>query len=160
MATAASARPTCRRCAIISTAQLSLTNLGERDRTLVALLVDALDDDGYLTQSLEEIAALLPPEAEVELDELAIALRHLQNFDPSGVGARSPERVPGAADPRAAQPARPAPAAADAAVRSSPSTSSSITSSCSPSATYVRLKSATRASDDERCARRSSSSAA
>lgn len=70
--------------------QLSLTNLGERDRTLVGLLIDALDEDGYLTQSLEEIAALLPPEAEVELDELAIALRHLQNLDPSGVGARSP----------------------------------------------------------------------
>ncbi len=70
--------------------QLSLTNLGERDRTLVALLIDALDEDGYLTQNLEEIAALLPTEAEVELDELAIALRHLQNFDPSGVGARSP----------------------------------------------------------------------
>ncbi len=70
--------------------QLSLTNLGERDRALVALLIDALDEDGYLTQSLEEIAALLPAEAEVELDELAIALRHLQNFDPSGVGARSP----------------------------------------------------------------------
>jgi RNA polymerase sigma-54 factor len=70
--------------------QLSLTNLGERDRTLVGLLIDALDEDGYLTQSLDEIAALLPPEAEVELDELAIALRHLQNLDPSGVGARSP----------------------------------------------------------------------
>jgi RNA polymerase sigma-54 factor len=70
--------------------QLSLTNLGERDRALVALLIDALDEDGYLTQSLEEIAALLSPEAEVEVDELAIALRHLQNFDPSGVGARSP----------------------------------------------------------------------
>jgi len=70
--------------------QLTLTNLGERDRTLVAMLIDALDEDGYLTQSLEEIAALLPSEAEVELDELAIALRHLQNFDPSGVGARSP----------------------------------------------------------------------
>jgi len=70
--------------------QLSLTNLGERDRALVGLLIDALDEDGYLTQSLEEITALLPAEAEVELDELAIALRHLQNFDPSGVGARSP----------------------------------------------------------------------
>jgi len=70
--------------------QLTLTNLGERDRTLVAMLIDALDEDGYLTQSLDEIDALLPPEADVELDELAIALRHLQNFDPSGVGARSP----------------------------------------------------------------------
>jgi len=70
--------------------QLTLTNLGERDRALVAMLIDALDEDGYLTQSLEEIAALLTPEADVELDELAVALRHLQNFDPSGVGARSP----------------------------------------------------------------------
>jgi RNA polymerase sigma-54 factor len=70
--------------------QLSLTNLSERDRVLVGLLIDALDDDGYLTQTLEEIAALLPPEAEVDLEELGIALRHLQNLEPGGVGARSP----------------------------------------------------------------------
>ena len=70
--------------------QLSLTNLGERDRVLVGLLIDALDEDGYLTQSLEEIAALLPPEAEASTDELAIALKHLQNFEPAGVGARTP----------------------------------------------------------------------
>lgn len=70
--------------------QLSLTNLGERDRVLVGLLIDALDDDGYLTQSLEEIVALLPAEAEANIDELAIALRHLQNFEPAGVGARTP----------------------------------------------------------------------
>ena len=41
-------------------AQLSLTNLGARDRAFVEILIDALDDDGYLTQPLEEIAALLP----------------------------------------------------------------------------------------------------
>jgi len=70
--------------------QLSLTNLGERDRTLVGLLIDALDEDGYLTQSLEDILALLPAEAEAGIDELGIALRHLQNFEPSGVGARNP----------------------------------------------------------------------
>src|SRR5882672_4260982 len=74
--------------------QLSLTNLGARDRVFVALLIDALDDDGYLTQSLEEIAALLPPEvsadAEVGIEELSIALAHLQHFEPAGVGARSP----------------------------------------------------------------------
>ncbi|OAI50356.1 RNA polymerase factor sigma-54 [Betaproteobacteria bacterium SCGC AG-212-J23] len=71
-------------------AQLTLTKLGERDRVLVGLLIDALDEDGYLTQSLEEILALLPPEAEADLEELQIALRHLQNLEPSGVGARSP----------------------------------------------------------------------
>jgi RNA polymerase sigma-54 factor len=70
--------------------QLSLTPLPDRDRRLVAMLVDALDEDGYLTQPLDEIAAMLPPELGVEADELAIALKHLQNLDPTGVGARSP----------------------------------------------------------------------
>ena len=69
--------------------QLSLTKLSERDRRLVSLLIDSLDDDGYLTQSLEELAAFLPPELEVELEELQIALRHLQNLEPAGVGARN-----------------------------------------------------------------------
>src|SRR2546428_2486147 len=74
--------------------QLSLTNLGARDRAFVALLIDALDDDGYLTQSLEEIAAMLPAEAAADpesiAEDLSIALRHLQHFEPAGVGARSP----------------------------------------------------------------------
>jgi RNA polymerase sigma-54 factor len=70
--------------------QLSLTNLDERDRVFVMVLIDALDEDGYLTQPLEEIAALLPAEAEAGMEELTIALRHLQHFEPAGVGARSP----------------------------------------------------------------------
>jgi RNA polymerase sigma-54 factor len=70
--------------------ELALTNLGTRDRALVGLLIDALDEDGYLTQSLEDIAALMSAEADVNVEELAIALRHLQNFDPAGVGARAP----------------------------------------------------------------------
>ena len=69
-------------------AQLSLLKLSERDRQLVNLLIDTLDDDGYLTQSLEELLSLLPPELEVELEDLQIALRHLQNLEPAGVGAR------------------------------------------------------------------------
>ncbi|HUO43832.1 MAG TPA: RNA polymerase factor sigma-54 [Burkholderiales bacterium] len=69
--------------------QLSLTNLSERDRRIVTLLIDSLDDDGLLKQGLEDLAALLPPELEIGVEELTIALRHLQNFDPPGVGARS-----------------------------------------------------------------------
>ena len=73
-------------------AQLTLVNIDDRDRAFVALLIDALDEDGYLTQPLEEIAALLAAESEPEagLEELSIALRHLQNLEPVGVGARSP----------------------------------------------------------------------
>src|SRR5262249_16319340 len=70
--------------------QLALTNLGARDRALVPPLIDAPDEDGHLPQPLEEIVALMPAEAEVEVEELAIALRQLQNLEPAGVGARSP----------------------------------------------------------------------
>ncbi len=70
--------------------QLSLTNLGERDRALVGMLIDALDEGGYLTMSLDEIAALVPAGETADADELSIALKHLQHFEPTGVGARSP----------------------------------------------------------------------
>lgn len=72
-------------------AQLALTPLSDRDRSLVRFLIEAVDDDGYLTQPLEDLLPLLPAELEIELDDLQIALRHLQNMDPSGVGARSPK---------------------------------------------------------------------
>ncbi len=70
--------------------QLALTQLPARDKGVVNTLIAALDEGGYLSQSLEEIAELLPPELEVGLDELQIALKHLQSFDPIGVGARTP----------------------------------------------------------------------
>ena len=69
--------------------QLGLMKIPERDATLVQCLIDALDDDGYLTQSLEELAETLPAELEIEPEELQIALNHLQCFDPTGVGARN-----------------------------------------------------------------------
>lgn len=69
--------------------QLNLTPLLERDKRLVLLLIDALNESGYLTQSLEDIAEMLPDELEVDMDELQIALKHLQNLDPTGVGARN-----------------------------------------------------------------------
>src|SRR5437899_789260 len=69
--------------------QLSLTQLEPRDRSLVAFLIEGLDEGGYLTQSIEELAQLVPEELQIEPEELAIALKHLQNFDPTGVGARN-----------------------------------------------------------------------
>ena len=69
--------------------QLALTMLEPRDRSLVALLIDALDEYGYMTMPLEELAQLIPPELGVEPEELQIALKHLQNCDPTGVGARN-----------------------------------------------------------------------
>lgn len=69
--------------------QLGMTQLTERDRSLVRFLIEALDDDGYLSAPLQELWETLPPEYEIELEELEIALRHIQNFDPTGIGARN-----------------------------------------------------------------------
>jgi RNA polymerase sigma-54 factor len=69
--------------------QLSLTVMPERDRRLVALLIESLNDDGYLAVSLDELAALLPAELGYDRLEIEAALKLLQNFDPIGVGARN-----------------------------------------------------------------------
>ena len=68
--------------------QLAGMQCTPRDRALVQMLIDALDDDGFLDSSLEEIATLLPAELAIEPQELSTALKLLQSFDPTGVGAR------------------------------------------------------------------------
>ncbi|MGH8810025.1 MAG: RNA polymerase factor sigma-54, partial [Noviherbaspirillum sp.] len=69
--------------------QMRVTVREPRDRALVELIIDALDDNGYLEESLEEIHARLPEELEIDIDELAVALKLLQSFEPAGVGARN-----------------------------------------------------------------------
>ena len=68
--------------------QAALTSLAERDRALVAFMIEALDDDGYLHEDLDELLASIPPELEVGREDLEIALKLIQSFDPPGVGAR------------------------------------------------------------------------
>ncbi len=70
-------------------AQLCVTRASERDRALVSVLIDALDENGYLTTPLDVMSSLLPPEPDIELDEWRTALYLLQSFDPPGVGAAS-----------------------------------------------------------------------
>ncbi len=69
--------------------QLKLMPLSERDQSLTLLLVDSINDDGYLVESLEDIIEEMPLELEIELLEIQTALRHIQHLDPIGVGARN-----------------------------------------------------------------------
>ncbi|MFJ3047567.1 RNA polymerase factor sigma-54 [Herbaspirillum chlorophenolicum] len=70
--------------------QIRVTARTLRDRALLELLADTLDDNGYLDEPLEDILSLLPEELGIDLEELSIALKLLQSLDPAGVGARSP----------------------------------------------------------------------
>ena len=65
--------------------QLLLLGLTERDHALANLIIDALDEDGFLRQSLEELATLVPGAAASELET---ALRIVQTLEPTGIAAR------------------------------------------------------------------------
>jgi RNA polymerase sigma-54 factor len=69
--------------------QLKLMPLSARDQSIIALLVDSINEDGYLEQSLEQIAAEMPAELEIDVLELQTVLRHIQHLDQAGIGARN-----------------------------------------------------------------------
>ncbi|MCE4536290.1 RNA polymerase factor sigma-54 [Pelomonas sp. P7] len=69
--------------------QLNVLPLSERDLALARVVVESLDDDGYLRTPLEELADIAGLEPAADLEEMQIALRRVQSLDPAGVGARS-----------------------------------------------------------------------
>ena len=69
--------------------QLELATLAPRELAIARAIVDAVSDDGYLTESLEEITQTLRPELECSTEEIARVLARVQALDPPGVGARS-----------------------------------------------------------------------
>jgi RNA polymerase sigma-54 factor len=70
--------------------QLELENLDQRTTAVGQAIIDAINDDGYLTDDLETIRATLAPEVLAAPEEIEHVLVDLvQKFDPAGVGARS-----------------------------------------------------------------------
>ncbi len=63
-------------------------NLDESTATLVHFLIDNLTEQGYLSCSLIDLVENTPLEWQLDEAELAHALSILQQFEPSGVGAR------------------------------------------------------------------------
>jgi RNA polymerase sigma-54 factor len=68
--------------------QLRATHASDTDFAIAIAIIDAINDDGYLTESIEDIHAGLVDELEIELDEVEAVLHLVQHFDPIGVGAR------------------------------------------------------------------------
>ena len=71
--------------------QLNLTPLNERDQAIAHALLDAVNNNGYLTSPLEEIHSGMVEETDedpLEFDEVEAVLHRLQHFDPPGVFAR------------------------------------------------------------------------
>ncbi len=74
--------------------QLRLTPFSDTERAIALIIIDSIEDDGYLKISLEDIQQSLDVGLEegdpdnIELDEIEAVLHRIQHFDPVGVAAR------------------------------------------------------------------------
>ncbi len=70
--------------------QLGYRNLTEKERTIGTFIIGSLDDDGYLRRDIESLVDDIAFRAglETSAEEVEKMLRIIQEFEPSGVGAR------------------------------------------------------------------------
>ncbi|MDX1498564.1 MAG: RNA polymerase factor sigma-54 [Woeseiaceae bacterium] len=69
--------------------QLEMEHFEPREVVIGEAIIDSINDDGYLTASLEEIGAILDEETGITAGEIEKTLAKVQAMDPVGVGARS-----------------------------------------------------------------------
>lgn len=67
--------------------QVELTPFTDTDRAIATSIVDAVDDTGYLTVTVEDIHEGIGDD-EIGLDEVEAVLKRIQRFDPVGVAAK------------------------------------------------------------------------
>ncbi len=68
--------------------QLRNTPTSENDFLIAVTIIDAINDDGYLTETVADIHQSLINDIEIDIAEVEAVLRRVQHFDPIGVAAR------------------------------------------------------------------------
>jgi len=68
--------------------QLNMSTLSDTDRAIATTIIDAINDDGILGVSLEDLHLSLSENEDIELDEVEAVLHRVQDFDPPGIAAR------------------------------------------------------------------------
>jgi len=70
-------------------AQIRLAHFSDLDAAIATAIVYALDDDGFLTDNIQEIRMSLLPEVLVDDDEVLAVLHRVQRLEPVGVASRN-----------------------------------------------------------------------
>ncbi|MDD0845434.1 RNA polymerase factor sigma-54 [Pseudomonas sp. Gutcm_11s] len=68
--------------------QLNLVPMSDTDKLIGVTIIDCINNQGYLEESIDEIVESFDPELEIEADEVEAVLRRIQHFEPAGIGAR------------------------------------------------------------------------
>ena len=70
--------------------QLDCSPIKGADRLMAEIIIDGIEDSGYLTESLEDILPQVQASyPQASMDDLGVVLKLIQSYDPLGVGARS-----------------------------------------------------------------------
>lgn len=67
--------------------QMNLARFSEIDEIIATVIIDSVNDDGYLTATLDDIVAAVGSD-EVGPEEVEAVVHRIQSFDPPGVAAR------------------------------------------------------------------------
>jgi len=69
--------------------QLEMEDFTPRQAIIGETIIDSINDDGYLSADLDEIAASIDKQAEISAEEIEETLTKVQCLDPVGVSART-----------------------------------------------------------------------
>jgi RNA polymerase sigma-54 factor len=89
--------------------QVNMSTLSETDRTIATILIDSIDDSGFMKANLDDVLEMLngnpqedtdvleelgdeessDDETSIQIDEVEAVLHFIQSFDPAGIGARN-----------------------------------------------------------------------
>lgn len=68
--------------------QMRLSHFSDEDTAIAEVIIESIDDNGYLCTATEDIVTALG-DPEIGADEVHMVLKRIQHFDPVGVAARS-----------------------------------------------------------------------
>jgi len=68
---------------------ISILSFTEREQVIFSFLIDYIDDNGYLSESVEKIREEIPYDPIVDLREIEILLKLIQDSSLPGIGARN-----------------------------------------------------------------------
>jgi len=69
--------------------QIELSSINENDQFIAYNIIDYINDDGFLTESVEDLYVLLKKNIEITFQEIFAVLHKIQYLDPIGIGATS-----------------------------------------------------------------------
>ena len=69
--------------------QINLSSMSPQDQFIAYNIIDYINDDGFLTETVEDLFLLLKRNLETTFQEIFAVLHKIQHLDPIGVGATS-----------------------------------------------------------------------